>query len=109
MSWGELLRASLESIRAHTLRSFLTTAFINPTGLVERWKSWLLLSSGRLENDWQRILFPARSSRTSYRSPHVQIVWIMSRLIRTARASDAAADGSEFRVGANGQRRAPRA
>jgi fatty acid desaturase len=41
-----------------TLRSFLTTAFVNPIGLFGRWKSWVLLSSGRLENDWQRVLFP---------------------------------------------------
>ena len=42
-----------------TLKSFLRTAFINPIGCLQRWKSWVLLSSGRLENDWQRILFPA--------------------------------------------------
>lgn len=41
-----------------TLKSFLTTAFINPRGVFERWKSWVLLSSGQLENGWQRILFP---------------------------------------------------
>jgi fatty acid desaturase len=41
-----------------TLKSFLTTAFINPLGLFGRCKSWIMLSSGRLENDWQRILFP---------------------------------------------------
>ncbi|MFO7166899.1 MAG: fatty acid desaturase, partial [Chloroflexota bacterium] len=41
-----------------TLKSFLTTAFVNPLGLLARCKSWILLSSGRLENDWQRILFP---------------------------------------------------
>ena len=44
---------------AITLKSFLRTAFINPIGCLQRWKSWVLLSSGRLENDWQRILFPA--------------------------------------------------
>jgi len=40
-----------------TLTGFLTTAFINPLGLFARYKSWIVLSSGRLENDWQRILF----------------------------------------------------
>ena len=41
-----------------TLKSFLTTAFVNPLGLLARYKSWILLSGERLENDWQRILFP---------------------------------------------------
>ncbi|GAB4187656.1 MAG: hypothetical protein Fur005_49360 [Roseiflexaceae bacterium] len=40
-----------------TLKSFLTTALINPLGLWERTKSWIRLSRGELENDWQRILF----------------------------------------------------
>jgi len=41
-----------------TLKSFWRTAFINPVGFVMRWKSWILLSLGHLENDWQRTLFP---------------------------------------------------
>lgn len=41
-----------------TLKSFLTTAFINPLGLIERYKGWIRLSMGQMENDWQRILFP---------------------------------------------------
>jgi fatty acid desaturase len=41
-----------------TLRNFLTTAFINPLGLFARCKSWVRLSSGQLENEWQRTLFP---------------------------------------------------
>jgi fatty acid desaturase len=41
-----------------TLKSFITTAFINPHGFIERCKSWVLLSMGHLENDWQRTLFP---------------------------------------------------
>ncbi len=45
-----------------TLKSFLTTAFINPLGFFERWKSWVLVSSGRLENGWQQILFADQKS-----------------------------------------------
>jgi len=41
-----------------TLKSFITTAFINPHGFIERFKSWIMLSLGHFENDWQRILFP---------------------------------------------------
>jgi len=41
-----------------TLKSFLTTAIINPLGVFERYKSWIQLSLGQFENDWQRTLFP---------------------------------------------------
>ena len=41
-----------------TLKSLLTTSFVNPRGFIERTRGWLMLSMGRLEDDWQRILFP---------------------------------------------------
>jgi fatty acid desaturase len=40
-----------------TLGSLLKTAFINPVGVVERSRSWITLSRGVFENEWQRILF----------------------------------------------------
>ncbi len=43
---------------AITLKSFLTTAFINPLGIYGRWKSWIVVSMGQFENEWQRVLFP---------------------------------------------------
>ena len=42
-----------------TLESFLKTALVNPWGLVVRWKGVVLLSLGRLEGEWENLLFPS--------------------------------------------------
>ena len=41
-----------------TLRSYLEFAFINPRGLWLRLKGVALLCAGRIDNDWERALFP---------------------------------------------------
>lgn len=40
-----------------TLKSFLTTAFINPRGPFDRFRAWFRTSRGHLDNGWERILF----------------------------------------------------
>lgn len=42
-----------------TLESFLKSAVVNPWGLVGRVKGVVRLSLGRLEGEWEQILFPA--------------------------------------------------
>lgn len=42
-----------------TLESFLKSAVINPWGFYGRWKGVIRLSRGRLEGEWEHILFPA--------------------------------------------------
>ena len=41
-----------------TLRSYLGFAFVNPRGLWLRLKGVVLLSTGRIADDWERALFP---------------------------------------------------
>jgi fatty acid desaturase len=41
-----------------TLRSFLKYSFVNPWGLVERFKGLIRLSRGRLAGEWEHALFP---------------------------------------------------
>ena len=48
--------------RELTLRSYLSFALVNPRGLWLRWKGILLLSLGRIDNDWERALFPPEAS-----------------------------------------------
>ena len=42
-----------------TLNSFLKSMLVNPWGLYQRVKGLVRLSSGRLEGEWENILFPA--------------------------------------------------
>ncbi len=42
-----------------TLSSFLKYSFINPWGFIERVKGLIRLSRGRLEGEWEHVLFPA--------------------------------------------------
>lgn len=42
-----------------TLESFLKSAVVNPWGFYGRWKGVIRLSQGRLEGEWENILFPA--------------------------------------------------
>lgn len=42
-----------------TLQSFLKSAVINPWGFFNRWKGVIRLCQGRLEGEWENILFPA--------------------------------------------------
>lgn len=41
------------------LESFLKSAVVNPWGFYGRWKGIIRLSLGRLEGEWENILFPA--------------------------------------------------
>ena len=41
-----------------TLNSFLKSAFVNPWGLIGRIKALIRLSRGRLEGEWENMLFP---------------------------------------------------
>ena len=41
-----------------TLQSFLKCAVVNPWGFYNRWKGVVWLSLGRLEGEWENILFP---------------------------------------------------
>ena len=49
--------------RELTLRSYLGFAVVNPRGLWLRWKGICLLSLGRIENDWERALFPPAAAQ----------------------------------------------
>jgi fatty acid desaturase len=42
-----------------TLKQFFKSSFINPWGFVDRIKGLIRLSSGRLEGEWENVLFPA--------------------------------------------------
>lgn len=50
----------LEVVLPHvvTVKGWLKTAFLNPWGIKGRWKGWLRLARGRLEGEWEHILFP---------------------------------------------------
>ncbi|MFN8487824.1 MAG: fatty acid desaturase [Caldilineaceae bacterium] len=41
------------------LESFLKSAVVNPWGFYNRWKGVIRLCQGRLEGEWENILFPA--------------------------------------------------
>jgi len=41
------------------LESFLKSAVVNPWGFFNRWKGVIRLCQGRLEGEWENILFPA--------------------------------------------------
>ena len=60
-----------------TLKSFLTTAFINPSGSFGAGKAGWWSAVGQFENDWQRILFPENKPERR----HEMITWTRILLV----------------------------
>jgi fatty acid desaturase len=49
-----------------TLKSFLQTVFVNPLGLWKRTQTWVRISRGKLEGEWEHALFgsdPAKKAK----------------------------------------------
>lgn len=67
-----------------TLESFLKSAVVNPWGFFNRWKGVLRLSGGRLEGEWENILFPASEPAHRQRLFNWARVLLVGHLLLTA-------------------------